>query len=348
MKKIKVLCVDDSTLIRNIMTSIVNSQPDMEMVTVALDPIIARDLIKIHNPDVLTLDIEMPRMDGLDFLERLMRLRPMPVIMVSSLTVKGSEITLSALELGAVDFVTKPQIDLQNSMRNYSDIITEKIRMAAQARIYRRDSKTVPPKVIKTPLIGSDKIISIGSSTGGTEALRHVLMPMPLTCPGIVIAQHMPPGFTHSFAERLNKICTISVKEGEDGDRVLPGHAYIAPGGKHMELVRSGANYHLSLNEHPPLNRHRPSVDTLLHSVAKTAGKNAVGAILTGMGSDGAQGLLAMRKAGAWTVAQSEKTCVVYGMPREAIKLNAACEVTDLDQISRSILNNVVGQAQRI
>lgn len=348
MKKIKVMCVDDSTLIRNIMTSIVNSQPDMEMVAVALDPIIARDLIKVHNPDVLTLDIEMPRMDGLDFLERLMRLRPMPVIMVSSLTVKGSEITLSALELGAVDFVTKPQIDLQNSMRSYSDLIVDKIRMAAQAKIYRRDNKRIKPHVIKTPLIGSEKIIAIGSSTGGTEALRHVLMPMPLTCPGIVIAQHMPPGFTHSFAERLNKICTITVKEGEDGDRVLPGHAYIAPGGKHMELVRSGANYHISLNEHPPINRHRPSVDTLLHSVAKAAGKNAIGAILTGMGSDGAQGLLAMREAGAWTVAQSEKTCVVYGMPREAVKINAACEVIDLDHISQNILKNVVGQAQRI
>lgn len=348
MKKIKVMCVDDSTLIRNIMTSIVNSQPDMEMVAVALDPIIARDLIKIHNPDVLTLDVEMPRMDGLDFLERLMRLRPMPVIMVSSLTSKGSEITLSALELGAVDFITKPQIDLQNSMRIYSDLIAEKIRMAAQARVYRRDSQMAKPKMIKTPLFGSEKIIAIGSSTGGTEALRHVLMPMPLTCPGIVIAQHMPPGFTHSFAERLNKICSISVKEGEEGDRVLPGHAYISPGGKHMELVRSGANYHLSLNERPPLNRHRPSVDMLLQSVAKTAGKNAVGAILTGMGNDGAQGLLDMRNAGAWTLAQSEKTCVIYGMPREAVKLDAACEITDLDQISERILKNVSGQAHRI
>lgn len=348
MKKIKVMCVDDSTLIRNIMTSIVNSQPDMEMVAVALDPIIARDLIKIHNPDVLTLDVEMPRMDGLNFLERLMRLRPMPVIMVSSLTHKGSEITLSALELGAVDFITKPQMDLQNSMRNYSEMIVEKIRMAANARVYRRDNRAIKPAAIKTPLVGSEKIISIGASTGGTEALRHVLTPMPLTCPAIVIAQHMPPGFTHSFAERLNKLCTISVKEGEDGDRVLPGHAYIAPGGKHMELVRSGANYHLSLNELPPINRHRPSVDSLLCSVAKVAGKNAVGALLTGMGSDGAQGLLAMRQAGAWTIAQSEKTCVVYGMPREAVKLDAACEVTDLDQIARSILNNIVGQANRI
>ncbi|WP_392432554.1 chemotaxis response regulator protein-glutamate methylesterase [Yersinia sp. HM-2024] len=348
MRKIKVMCVDDSTLIRNIMTSIVNSQPDMEMVAVALDPIIARDLIKIHNPDVLTLDVEMPRMDGLDFLERLMRLRPMPVIMVSSLTSKGSEITLSALELGAIDFITKPQIDLQNSMRNYSDLIAEKIRMAAQAKIYRRDNQVAKPKTIKSPLLGSEKIIAIGSSTGGTEALRHVLMPMPLTCPGIVIAQHMPPGFTHSFAERLNKICSISVKEGEEGDRVLPGHAYISPGGKHMELVRSGANYHLSLNELPPKNRHRPSVDILLQSVAKTAGKNAVGAILTGMGNDGAQGLLDMREAGAWTLAQSEKTCVIYGMPREAVKLDAACEITDLDQISERILKNISGQAHRI
>lgn len=348
MSKIKVMCVDDSTLIRNIMTSIVNSQPDMEMVAVALDPIIARDLIKIHNPDVLTLDVEMPRMDGLDFLERLMRLRPMPVIMVSSLTSKGSDITLSALELGAVDFVTKPQMDLQNSMRNYVELIAEKIRMAAKARVKRPGSQPLKPQVIRAPLVGSEKIIAIGSSTGGTEALRHVLMPMPPACPGIVIAQHMPPGFTRSFAERMNKICSISVKEGEDGDRVLPGHAYIAPGGHHMELIRSGANYHLRLNDLPPVNRHRPSVDMLLMSVAKSAGKNAVGVILTGMGNDGAQGLLEMRKTDAWTISQSEKTCVVYGMPREAVKLDAACEVADLEKMSQQILNNVTGQARRI
>ncbi|CNE64146.1 chemotaxis response regulator protein-glutamate methylesterase [Yersinia mollaretii] len=348
MKKIRVLCVDDSALIRSIMTDIVNHQPDMEMVAAAPDPIIARDLIKQYDPDVLTLDVEMPRMDGLDFLERLMRLRPMPVIMVSSLTGKGSEITLSALELGAIDFVTKPQMGLKDGMMQYAEIIAEKIRMASKVQVKRGGRLNPALKTLSIPLVGSEKIIAIGSSTGGTEALRQVLIPMPLTCPGIVIAQHMPPGFTRSFAERLNNLCQISVKEAEDGDRVLPGHAYIAPGDNHMELVRSGANYHLKLNQSPPVNRHRPAVDVLFKSVAKSAGKNAVGVILTGMGSDGAIGLLEMRKSGAHTLAQSEKSCVVFGMPREAIALGAACEVVDLGDASQRILNSVVGQARRI
>ncbi|QLK62421.1 chemotaxis-specific protein-glutamate methyltransferase CheB [Enterobacteriaceae bacterium Kacie_13] len=348
MKKIRVLCVDDSALIRNIMSEIVNHQSDMEMVATAPDPIIARDLIKQFNPDVLTLDVEMPRMDGLDFLERLMRLRPMPVIMVSSLTSRGSEITLSALELGAVDFVTKPEMGLKDGMMQYAEIIAEKIRMASKVQVSRRERHPEALKVINSPLVGSEKIIAIGSSTGGTEALRQVLLPMPLTSPGIVIAQHMPPGFTRSFAERLDNLCQISVKEGEDGDRVLPGHAYIAPGDLHMELVRSGANYHIKLNQSPPVNRHRPAVDVLFKSVAKSAGKNAVGAILTGMGSDGAQGLLEMRKSGAHTLAQSEKSCVVFGMPREAIALEAVCEVVDLHEMTQRILNGVVGQARRI
>ncbi len=348
MHKIKVLCVDDSALIRNIMSDIVNQQPDMEMVATAPDPIIARDLVKRFNPDVLTLDVEMPRMDGLDFLERLMRLRPMPVIMVSSLTSKGSEITLSALEMGAVDFVTKPQMGLREGMAQYSELIADKIRTASKAQVYRHGGHKAPPKIISSPLVGSEKIFAIGSSTGGTEALRHVLTPLPRTCPGVVIAQHMPPGFTRSFAERLNKICEIAVKEAEDGDRVLPGHAYLAPGAFHMELVRSGANYHVRLSDAPPVNRHRPSVDVLFKSVAACAGKNAVGSILTGMGSDGAQGLLEMRKAGAHTLAQSEKSCVVFGMPREAIALGAAVEVVDLSDMTQHMLNNVVGQARRI
>ena len=348
MSKIKVLCVDDSALIRNIMTDIVNEHDDMEMIATAPDPIIARDLIKRFNPDVLTLDVEMPRMDGLDFLERLMRLRPMPVVMVSSLTSKGSEITLSALELGAVDFVTKPQMGLKDGMHSYSEAIAEKIRTAARAVVHRRDQRTTPPGVISAPLLSSEKIFAIGSSTGGTEALRQVLTLLPRNCPGLVIAQHMPPGFTRSFAERLDKLCQISVKEAEDGDRVLPGHAYIAPGALHMEMVRSGANYHIRLNESAPVNRHRPSVDVLFNSVAACAGKNAVGVILTGMGNDGARGLLAMRNAGAHTFAQSEKSCVVFGMPREAIAMNAACEVVDLADMSQQMLNSVVGQARRI
>ncbi|CAI8913741.1 MULTISPECIES: chemotaxis response regulator protein-glutamate methylesterase [Kosakonia] len=348
MRKIKVLCIDDSSLIRKIMTHIVNEQPDMEMVATALDPIVARDLIKQHNPDVLTLDVEMPRMDGLEFLERLMRLRPMPVVMLSSLTSKGSDITLSALELGAVDFITKPQMGLQEGMAQYSDMIADKIRMAAKARIRRSETKVAPPRVIKAPLVGSEKIIAIGSSTGGTEALRQLLEPMPPTSPAIVIAQHMPPGFTRSFANRLDHLCPMSVKEAEDGERILPGHVYIAPGAFHMELTRSGANYHVALNDNLPINRHRPSVDSLFHSVARSAGKNAIGVILTGMGSDGAAGMLAMRQAGAWTIAQSERSCVVFGMPREAIALNAACETVDLEQISQQILHRSAGQARRI
>ncbi|WLI76320.1 chemotaxis response regulator protein-glutamate methylesterase [Kosakonia sp. H02] len=348
MKKIKVLCIDDSSLIRKIMTHIVNEQPDMEMVATALDPIIARDLIKQHNPDVLTLDVEMPRMDGLQFLEHLMRLRPMPVVMLSSLTKRGSDITLSALELGAVDFITKPETGLQEGMSHYSEMIVDKIRMAAKARVRRHERQPVVPRVTHFPLIGSEKIIAIGSSTGGTEALRQLLVPMPPTSPGIVIAQHMPPGFTNSFAKRLDHLCQMSVKEAEEGDRVLPGHVYIAPGGFHMELTRSGANYHVKLSDESPINRHRPSVDALFHSVARYAGKNAVGAILTGMGSDGAAGMLAMRQAGAWTIAQSERSCVVFGMPREAIALGGACETVDLEHISQHILTHSAGQARRI
>lgn len=347
MQKIKVLCVDDSALIRNILTDIVNQQPDMEMVATAPDPLIARDLIKRLNPDVLTLDVEMPRMDGLDFLARLMRLRPMPVIMVSSLTSKGSEITLSALEIGAVDFVTKPQLRLKEGMHQYSELITEKIRMAARARVFRRDNPP-SPLLMSAPLLGSEKIFAVGSSTGGTEALRQLLLPLPRNCPALLIAQHMPPGFTRSFAERLDRQCHLSVKEAEDGERVLPGHAYIAPGALHLELARSGANYIARLSDAPPRNRHRPSVDVLFQSVAKAAGKNATGVILTGMGNDGAQGLLAMRNAGAHTLAQSEKTCVVFGMPREAIALNAAIEVVDLDKMSKRMLQSVASQARRI
>lgn len=337
MKKISVLCVDDSALIRRLMSDIVNSQPDMEMVAAAPDPLVARDLIKQHHPDVLTLDVEMPRMDGIDFLERLMRLRPMPVIMVSSLTNKGSEITLTALELGAIDFVTKPQINSHDDLQIFSDMVAEKIRMAARVRLSSRMPVQPAGRLSSAFPLSREKIIAIGASTGGTEALRRVLIPMPAQTPGIVITQHMPPGFTRSFAERLNKLCQIRVKEAEDGDRVLPGHAYIAPGGQHMELVRSNG-YQLKLNALPPVNRHRPSVDMLFSSVAKQSGRHAVGVILTGMGHDGARGLLEMRQAGAYTLAQSEKSCVVYGMPKEAVALGSVCDSVDLDQMSQRIL----------
>ncbi|PKH26389.1 chemotaxis response regulator protein-glutamate methylesterase [Enterobacterales bacterium CwR94] len=342
MKKIKVLCVDDSPLIRKVMSQIVNSQPDMEMIATAPDPLVARDMIKQFNPDVLTLDVEMPNMTGLEFLERLMRLRPMPVIMISTLTTKGSETTLNALELGAVDFVAKPELRHADSLANYSLEVADKIRGAAQAQM-RRQEKNAPAQQVIAPTTraSNDALFAIGSSTGGTEALRRLLVPMPESCPGIVIAQHMPPGFTRSFADRMNALCKINVKEAEDGDQIQPGHAYIAPGDFHMTIVRSGDHYKIALNQSDPVNRHRPSVDVLFDSVARVAGKHAVGALLTGMGSDGAAGLLKMHTAGAWTIAQSEKTCVVFGMPREAIELGAASEVVDLDSITQSMLTGL-------
>lgn len=350
MSKIRVLCVDDSALMRQIMTEIINSHSDMEVVATAPDPLVARDLIKKFNPQVLTLDVEMPRMDGLDFLEKLMRLRPMPVVMVSSLTGKGSEITLRALELGAIDFVTKPQLGIREGMLAYSELIAEKIRMAAKARLPQRSAGAEPTKIIQhTPLLSSEKLIAIGASTGGTEAIRHVLQPLPPTSPALLITQHMPPCFTKSFAERLNKLCQITVKEAEDGERVLPGHAYIAPGARHLELARSGANYQVRLNDGPPVNRHRPSVDVLFRSVAQYAGRNAVGVILTGMGNDGAAGMLELHQAGAYTLAQNEASCVVFGMPREAIAMGGVDEVVDLHQVSQRMLAQIsAGQALRI
>lgn len=349
MSKIRVLSVDDSALMRQLMTEIVNSHSDMEMVATAPDPLVARDMIKKFNPQVLTLDVEMPRMDGLDFLEKLMRLRPMPVVMVSSLTGLGSEITLRALELGAVDFVTKPQLGIREGMLAYSELIAEKIRTAAKARLPQRSNSPAPAILSHAPLLSSEKLIAIGASTGGTEAIRQVLQPLPATSPALLITQHMPPGFTRSFAERLNKLCQITVKEAEDGERVLPGHAYIAPGDRHLELSRSGANYQVKLNDGPPVNRHRPSVDVLFRSVAQFAGRNAVGVILTGMGNDGAAGMLEMHRAGAYTLAQNEASCVVFGMPREAIATGGVNEVVDLDRMSQRMLAQIAGgQALRI
>ncbi|MGM0784233.1 MAG: protein-glutamate methylesterase/protein-glutamine glutaminase [Pseudomonadota bacterium] len=348
---IKVLCVDDSALIRDLLSEIINEQPDMEVVAVAPDPLVARDLIKRHNPDVLTLDVEMPRMDGLDFLERLMRLRPMPVLMVSSLTQAGSEVTLRALELGALDFVAKPSLGIRNGMREYSDDIAEKIRAAAKSRPRQaRKHDTPAPARLKAPISTSEKLIIIGASTGGTEAIRAVLEPLPANSPAILITQHMPGGFTRSFAERLDRLCSITVKEVSDGERVLPGHAYIAPGDHHLKLSRSGANYVARLDDGPPVNRHRPSVDVLFHSAATQAGRNAIGVLLTGMGKDGAAGLVEMRQAGSPTIAQDEASCVVFGMPREAIAMGGAQEVVSLEHIPERVMSLVAasGRAQRV
>ena len=370
VQKIKVLCVDDSALIRSLMTEIINSQPDMTVVATAPDPLVARELIKQHNPDVLTLDVEMPRMDGLDFLEKLMRLRPMPVVMVSSLTERGNEITLRALELGAVDFVTKPKVGIRDGMLEYSEKLADKVRAAARARVRAHHAPAAaaaggaaqahaahghaaghaasPAPMINNPLVSTEKLVIVGASTGGTEAIREVLQPLPPDAPAVLIAQHMPPGFTKSFAQRLNGLCRITVKEAEHGERVLPGHAYIAPGHAHLLLARSGANYIAHLSDDPPVNRHRPSVDVLFRSAALHAGKNAIGVILTGMGRDGAAGLLEMRQAGAYTLAQDEASCIVFGMPREAIAMGGADEIASLADMSRRVMTRLASMGDRV
>ncbi len=338
MNPIRVLAVDDSALMRNMLSAVVNQQPDMEMVGTAPDAFIARELIKQLNPDVLTLDIDMPRMDGLEFLSRLMRLRPMPVIMISSLTTRGSKATLAALEHGAVDFLPKPEHRGADNIECWSQQVVDKIRVATRARLAQRSPTDRP--ILPGITVRQQSIIAIGSSTGGTEALRRVLMPLPVSTPGIVIAQHMPAGFTFSFAQRLDSLCQIAVREAQDGEPVRPGTALIAPGDRHMEIISQDNGYRVRLSDAPPVNRHRPSVDVLFDSVARQASKHASAAILTGMGGDGARGLLHLRQTGAFTLAQSEATCVVFGMPREAIDLGAAKKVVDLDDISQCLLDS--------
>lgn len=352
--KTKVLVIDDSALIRSLLTEIINDTKDLQVIGTAPDPLVAREMIKQLNPDVLTLDVEMPRMDGLDFLEKLMRLRPMPVLMVSTLTEKGSEITLRALELGATDFVTKPKMGISQGMQQYADEITDKIRTAAKAKVSTLQSiakasatASEPQSAIRNPLISSEKLLIIGASTGGTEAIKSFLMQMPSDCPGILITQHMPAGFTKSFADRLDSLCRISVKEAVDGERILPGHAYIAPGDQHLLLARSGANYITRLSDSEPVNRHKPSVDVLFDSAAANAGKNAIGIILTGMGKDGAAGMLEMRNAGAYNFAQNEESCVVYGMPREAVAHGGVHEVAHLKDLPRMVLHYLATNSER-
>ncbi len=343
-KKIRVLIVDDSALIRGVLTEILSEDPEIEVVGTAPDPYVARDKIKTLMPDVLTLDVEMPKMDGLTFLQKLMAARPMPVVMVSSLTEQGAATTMQALELGAVDFVTKPSVDIQHGLAELAEQITLKVKVAAQAAVKKRTPPVDCTDRIKALAAQSamikttDTLIAIGSSTGGTEALRELLEVLPPNTPPILMTQHMPEHFTKTFANRLNELCQIHVKEAEDGDSVIPGQALLAPGNFHMVLRRSGAKYYVSLNQEPPVNRHRPAVDPMFQSVARYAGANSVGVILTGMGNDGAAGMLDMKKAGAFNLAQDEKSCVVFGMPKEAIKAGGVDKILPLSDIPSAIL----------
>jgi len=342
-QKIRVLIVDDSKLIRDVLTAILNEQPDIEVVGAAADAFQARDLIKELNPDVITLDVEMPKMNGLEFLDKLMRAKPTQVVMISTATERGSEVTFRALELGAVDFVTKPKL-AEQTPDDYGDIIAEKVRAAKTARLKgprRSDGDfsaeaTMPP-VMKRPVPKgvktADRLIAVGASTGGTEAIREFLVGMPDDCPGIVIVQHMPENFTKMFAERLNGLCRINVKEAEHNDPILPGHAYIAPGGKHLWVKRDDGQLLCKLSTEAPMNLHRPSVDFLFRSCAKFIGADAVGVIMTGMGRDGAEGMKAMKEKGAWNIAQDEATSVIFGMPREAIEADAVHEVAPLSKL---------------
>lgn len=338
---IKVLICDDSALIRSMLKAAVESQSDMRVVGLASDPLMARDLIKATNPDVMTLDIEMPKMDGLDFLEKVMRLRPMPVVMISSLTQSGSEATIRALELGAVDVVAKPRANDSSAFAASAQDICEKIRTAYKARVRRVSAPTHTPVGQGTQLparASSDRVVCIGASTGGTEAIREVLTRLPGQCPPVMLVQHMPEMFTGSFANRLDSLSALRVKEAEHGEMLKPGHAYLAPGHSHLLLARRGGSYYCELSKADPVNRHRPSVDVLFESVAAQFGGGALGVLLTGMGKDGARGLLAMRNAGSWTLAQDEASCVVYGMPREAALIGAAAEVAPLNDIARRIV----------
>ena len=358
-KNIRVLIIDDSALVRQMLTEILGSDRRIEVVGVATDPYMARDKIKKLDPDVLTLDVEMPKMDGLTFLSNLMRLRPMPVVMVSSLTDKGADATLRALELGAVDFVSKPKSDLAHTLEDYSEEIIEKVKTAAAAQVkplvkempLQRGGMNVAPRLSADAVIKkaapakhfrtTDRVIAIGASTGGTEAIKQVLVRMPADAPGIVISQHIPEAFSEPFARRLDSICEMRVFQAEDGQQIVPGSAYIAPGNRHLLVARDGARYVCRLSDGPPVNRHRPSVDVMFRSVAQNVGQNAFGAILTGMGNDGAAGLREMHDAGAETVAQDERTSVVWGMPGEAVKHGGVDQVLAIDAIADHILARV-------
>jgi two-component system chemotaxis response regulator CheB len=354
MEKIKVLIVDDSAVVREIVQQVLDSDPAIQVIATAMDPLFAMEKMKTQWPDVIVLDIEMPRMDGITFLHKIMAERPTPVVICSTLTVKGAQATIQALAAGATSIITKPKVGVkQFLLEDASNDLVEAVKAAAHANVRRLVDTTrrvpvdVSPKLNADAVLAppsaarlgqtSEQIVAIGTSTGGTQALEAVLTALPRVCAGIVIVQHMPEMFTEAFAQRLNSLCQIEVLEAKNNDRVIPGRALIAPGGKHMLLKRNGAQYHVEVLEGPLVNRQRPSVDVLFRSVAKFAGKNALGIIMTGMGDDGARGLKEMRDAGAYTFGENEETCVVYGMPKEAMKMGAVCEEIPLQQIAGKI-----------
>jgi len=354
--KIKVMIVDDSALVRQVVTQAISKDPSIEVIGTAQDPVYALAKMQANWPDVLVLDIEMPRMDGLTFLKKIMAEHPTPVIICSSLAERGAQVTMEALAVGAVNIITKPKIDLKAFLEDSANDILSAVKAAARTNIgaLRRLTSTPTPipsrgKISADAMLPSshfgakmygttDKLVAIGTSTGGTQALEAVLTRLPAVCTGIVIVQHMPEKFTAMFAARLNSLCQLEIREGKDGDRVRPGLALIAPGGRHMMVKRSGAQYYVEVKDGPLVNRHKPSVDVLFRSVAQVAGKNALGIIMTGMGDDGARGLKEMSESGATTIAEDESTCVVFGMPKEAIKLGGADKIVPLDKIPQEII----------
>jgi two-component system chemotaxis response regulator CheB len=353
LNKIRVVVVDDSALVRSLLAEIINRQPDMVCVGAASDPLVAREMIRELDPDVITLDVEMPRMDGIEFLGRLMRLRPMPVVMISTLTERGADVTMKALELGAVDFVAKPKLGLADGLAQLATQIVDKIRIASAARVRRKEpaastqfpvpaSAASSPSSLKTgAAVASRKLIFIGASTGGTEAIREILVRMPADSPPILITQHMPAGFTRSFASRLDSLCEVTVKEAVNGELIQSGHAYIAPGGKQFYLSRVGGKLEAVVDDSEFVNRHKPSVEVLFRSAKALIGDNAIGVMLTGMGSDGAKALREMRDAGSYNIVQNEATSVVFGMPREAIALGAANEVLPITEIAAAVIARI-------
>lgn len=347
---IKVLVVDDSALIRSLLSEIIKNEPNFLLVGAASDAYVARDMVNQYRPDVITLDVEMPKVDGLTFLEKLMKARPTPVIMISSLTEQGAEVTLRALELGAVDYLAKPKLDIAKGIEEYRQEIVFKIKTAALAKLSSKPKSTRTQSSPALRFKTTEKIIAIGASTGGTEAIKTVLTAMPIDSPGIVITQHMPPGFTTSFAKRLNALCRITVLEAQGDERIVPGHAYLAPGDRHLTVVRSGADYRIVLTDGPRVSGHKPSVDVMFESVAESVASNALAVVLTGMGKDGALGIRYIAEHGGFTMAQDEATSLIFGMPQEAIKTGCVKQVVGLESISCKLIEvlNAMGKDYRI